>query len=87
MFKRCFSFRKSNTWIPPGFGKDMLHTVHQGVALHAIAGLVTHHYEELYPGLTIAQLSENFLAMHGPTTEHGARVKRQCAPRAQPLQV
>ena len=58
MFKRCFSFRKSNTWIPPGFGKDMLHTVHQGVALHAIAGLVTHHYEELYPGLTIAQLSE-----------------------------
>ena len=60
MFKRCFSFRKSNTWIPPGFGKDMLHTVHQGVALHAIAGLVTHHYEELYPGLTIAQLSEKF---------------------------
>ena len=37
--------------------KDMLHTVHQGVALHAIAGLVTHHLEENHPGITIAELS------------------------------
>ena len=36
----------------------MLHTVHQGVALHAIAALVTHHYEDNVAGLTIAQLNE-----------------------------
>ena len=35
----------------------MLHTVHQGVALHAIAALVTHHFEESNPGITIAQLN------------------------------
>ena len=37
--------------------KDMLHTVHQGVALYSIAGLVTHHYEENFPDLTLSQLN------------------------------
>ena len=38
--------------------KDMLHTVHQGVALHAIAALVTHHYEEACLGITLSQLND-----------------------------
>lgn len=36
--------------------KDMLHVVHQGVAPLAIASLITHHYTESNPGLTLADL-------------------------------
>lgn len=50
----------------------MLHTVHQGVALHALASLVTHHYEELHPTITIAQLSEKL------SSEAWAHYKRWC---------
>lgn len=38
--------------------KDMLHCVHQGVAPIAIASLVTHHYEDAVPGLTLEGLSQ-----------------------------
>eukprot|EP00438_Fugacium_kawagutii_P025206 Skav225051 [mRNA] locus=scaffold1570:218183:218920:+ [translate_table: standard] len=50
----------------------MLHTVHQGVAVHVLAGLITHHYEELHPTITIAQLSEML------SGEAWAHYKRWC---------
>lgn len=36
----------------------MLHTVHQGIGPYALAGLITHHFEETFPGLTLQQLDE-----------------------------
>lgn len=36
----------------------MLHTVHQGIGPYALAGLITHHFEEMFPGLTLQQLDE-----------------------------
>ena len=40
--------------------QDLLHTLHQGVSLCAIAALLTDHFESKSPGLTLNQL-EQFL--------------------------
>ena len=58
----------------------MLHTVHQGVALHAIAAFVTHHYEEAFPGITIAQLSEKLSSEAWPHYRNWCRGKSVVCP-------
>lgn len=44
----------------------MLHMVHQGVAPLALTSLVTHHFEDAEPGLTIQQLNDRLMNVAWP---------------------
>ncbi|CAK9103686.1 Uncharacterized protein SCF082_LOCUS48423 [Durusdinium trenchii] len=55
---------KQSAWVDvPGWAKDrnvedMLHMVHQGVGSVVVASLITHHYEDTVPNLTLEQLGD-----------------------------
>lgn len=57
--------------------KDMLHCVHQGVAPIAIASLITHHFEDRTPDLTIAALSHELTSIAWPHYQTWKSTKRE----------
>ena len=65
--------------------QDMLHTVHQGIALHTIAALVTHHYEEACPGITLAQLNEKLTSEAWPHYRNWCKGKSVVCPTSSPF--
>lgn len=73
---------KQSTWTEvPGWHKDrsvedMLHMVHQGVACISIASLITHHFEDSIPGLTLEQLHQKLATEAWPHYRAWARARK-----------
>lgn len=57
--KSCPKFPTSESCPKSPTSKDMLHCLHQGVAPIAIASLITHHFEDQAPDLTLAGLNDH----------------------------
>ncbi|CAE7245334.1 unnamed protein product [Symbiodinium natans] len=70
----------------PGPSRDMLHVVHQGVGQHAVASLISHHYEDLFRGsLTLGVLERLLQTDAWPHYKSWCRDHKEMASSSMPF--